>query len=234
MIQGNHPVRWSSATCIALALFAMSAMACNRPVPQGVAGDASATSAVALAPSTRVDAAAVPGVLPAGDVVLGASIYDLRTRYVDQEGAARHLDVFRGHPAIVAMFFSTCPLACPRLIANVKKLEESLAPAERADLRVLLVTIDPETDTPAILRAVVKDRQLDAARWKLFTGKDDDIRDAAAVLGIKYRETDGTLNHSSVLTLVDRDGHMVARYDGLADARLTAGPRIRDLVANKP
>lgn len=212
----------------ALAALALATASCSKSrAPSGFTRTSSGTATESTAP------AEVPGVLPAGDVVRGASIYELPASFVDQDGTPAKLDVYRGHPTLVAMFYASCPLACPRLIANVKNLEASLSPADRANLRVVLVTIDPENDTPEALRGVVKRHQLDTARWKLFTGKEDDVRDCAAVLGIKYRESDGTINHSSVITLVDDAGRIEGRYDGLTDARPTAGPKIHELLTKK-
>lgn len=224
-----------SSTAAALALVAFASLSCSkRPTNASNAGSAAgATDAAVQVQQVAPSAPEVPGVLPTEEIVRGVSIYELGAKFVDQSGSPSRIDAFRGHPTIVAMFFSSCPLACPRLIANVKALEASLPPAERADLRVLLITIDPENDTPEVLRGVVTRRELDASRWKLLTGKDDDIREAAAVLGVKYRESDGTINHSSVLTLVDREGRVEGRYDGLADARPSAGKRIHELVAQK-
>lgn len=197
-------------------------LGCNKARPDG-----STTTDAAATPTL----ASVPGVLPPSDVVPGVSIYGLAAPFVDQNGAPAKVDAFRGHVTMIAMFYASCPLACPRLIANVKAIEGSLSPSERGDVRVMLVTIDPENDDPPALRAVVVRHALDGARWKLLTGKDDDIRDVAAVLGIKYRDADGSINHSSVITLLDREGHIDARYDGLADSRVPASRRVHELLS---
>lgn len=217
----------------AVAALAFATTSCERRTPTGFTRTSAGTATAAPNSTSPTSTADVPGVLAAGDVVPGVSIYELPAGFIDQDGAPGKLDAYRGHPTLVAMFYASCPLACPRLIANVKNLEASLSAVERADLRVLLVTIDPENDTPEALRGVIARHKLDAARWKLFTGKEDDIRDAAAVLGIKYRESDGTINHSSVITLVDREGRIQGRYDGLGDARPAAGPKLRELLAKK-
>lgn len=221
----------SFALGLALALVPVLG-ACKKPAERS-AVTTTASSAPSLV-TTAPAASAALGVLPAGEVVRGASIYELKSPFVDQNDKAARLDVHHGHPTLIAMFYATCPYACPRLIANVKKIEAALPPETRADLRVLLITIDPENDTPAALRGVIQRYGLDAARWTLFTGKEDDVRDAAAVLGIQYREADGTINHSSVITLLDREGHIDTRYDGLTDAHVDAAKRIGEVAALRP
>lgn len=217
----------------ALVLLGVALSACKSPKPEPANADATSPSAVSVVgPSSAGGSAAeIPGVLPASDVVRGVSIFGLTTKFTNQHGKPMALDEARGHVTIIAMFYASCPLACPRLIANVKAAEDALSPEQRRDLRVVLVTIDPENDTPAALAGVVDRYKLDGARWSLLTGKDDDIRDVAAVLGIKYREDDGSINHSSVITLLDREGKIDARFDGLTDTRLPQAQRIRELQA---
>jgi protein SCO1/2 len=78
------------------------------------------------------------------------------------------------------------------------------------------VSIDPEHDTPEALRALARARGLDPSRWRLLGAPDDTVREVAAVLGIRYRRlADGSFNHSSVITLLDRAGVIQARVEGL-------------------
>ena len=87
------------------------------------------------------------------------SIYNLNAKLVDQSGAARGLDMHRGHPVLVTMFYGSCPLACPLLIDTLRAFERSLTPAERARIRVVLISIDPEHDTTESLQALATTRR---------------------------------------------------------------------------
>ena len=169
---------------------------------------------------------AAPAAPPRSD-----SIYELSASLVDQDGQAASLDVFRGHPVLISMFYATCPDACPLLIADLKRIERELSPHTRADLRIVLVTLDPEHDTPEALRALARAHGLDTSRWRLLRAPDDTVREIAAVLGIRYRQLpEGGFNHSSVITLLDASGVALARVEGVGqplDAlreRLRAGP----------
>ena len=173
-------------------------------------------------------------VLPTAEVAQDASIYDLPAKLVDQDGKDIALDVWRGQPTIVALFFASCPQACPLLIGNIQYIEKSLKPEERAQLRVLLVSFEPVADTPEVLRKVVKKHGLDATRWRLARTDADTVRDIAAVLGVSYRRLDdGSFNHSSVMTLVDGAGHIVARQDGIVRSKEPVGPAIVKLLGGK-
>lgn len=226
-----RPSRQLSRT--ALATFALLACASgcsrNERAPQAVV-----TSASASAPAPVKDTGAAAeghGVLPTTDVVQGVSIYGLGATFTDQRSRPFKLPDARGFVTVVAMFYASCPHACPTLIRNIKHAESLLSADERRDLRVVLVSIDPENDTPKVLAEVVKRFEVDGARWTLLTGREDDVRDVAAVLGVKYREDDGSINHSSVITLLDRDGKISARFDGLTDTRGPQSSRIRALMA---
>lgn len=212
----------------------LALIGCDKRTSHGSETTATVVPSASMGPAPAASASSPESVvnghvLAAVDVVRGASIYDLRSPYVDQSGQPTHIDRHRGHPTLIAMFYGSCPSACPKLIGNVRKIEAALSPSARDDLRVLLVTIDPENDTPEALRGVVSRYSLDTARWSLLTGKEDDIRDAAAVLGIQYRQASGSINHSSVITLLDREGRVDARFDGITDAHEDAAKRIAAL-----
>lgn len=150
------------------------------------------------------------------------SIYHLDVKLTDQHGIARSLDVFRGHPVIISMFYATCPNVCPVLISTIQMTERKLRADELAKLRVILVSVDPETDTPEILNGVAAKHHIDLDRWKLARASPQDVRKIAAVLGVRYRKLpDGEFSHTSVLTLIDDRGVVraqSAKIPGIGDA----------------
>lgn len=144
----------------------------------------------------------------------GASIYPLDVALRDQDGAAIGADVFRGHPVIVTMFYGSCPTACPLLVSHVKEVEASLPPEVRADTRVLIVSFDPDRDTPDALRELARAHHVDATRWRFAVASTDDARVLANALGINYAKREGgVFAHDSVITVLDREGKIVARSD---------------------
>lgn len=198
------------------------------------------TGLVALGCKNDPPAASEPSPTPAparsehtvfgpGETVPGVSIYDLTAPLTDQEGDATALDVFRGHPVLISMFYTTCPQACPILVSHLKRIEAALEPVARDDLRVLLVSFDPEHDTTAVLNEAVTHFGVDGTRWKFTRTDDEHVREIGAVLGIKYRQADGSFNHSSVITLLDRAGVIDRRADGMGDAVAEISARITEL-----
>jgi protein SCO1/2 len=147
------------------------------------------------------------------------SLYDFTQRFTDQDG--QHVTLAQlgeGHPVLVTMFYGTCPAACPLLINRIQRIEAKLTPAQRAELRVVLVTFDPARDSVAVLKQLQVAHGVDASRWS-FVRTDDAgaVRALAAVLGIKYRFLpNGAINHSSVITSVAPDGVITGRMESLA------------------
>jgi protein SCO1/2 len=147
------------------------------------------------------------------------SIYNLNVTLIDASGTQRGLDVHRGHPVLVTMFYGSCPMACPLLIDTMRSIERAASPADREQLRMLLISIDPERDTVANLNALGTSRRLDMARWTLARTDAASVRKIAAVLGIQYRKLpDGSFNHSSIVTLLTPEGEIAMQSSELGKA----------------
>jgi len=149
---------------------------------------------------------------------------------VDQDGAVRALDMHRGHPVLVTMFYGSCPAACPLLIDTLRSFERSLTPAERADIRVVLISIDPQRDTTQTLRTLAATRRIDLSRWTLVHTDAATVRTIAAVLNIQYRRLpDGSYNHASVISLLTPAGEIAAQSTALAKVDPTLVASLRAL-----
>jgi protein SCO1 len=210
---------------IAVAAAAL-AMGCARAVEQRGAPEQRTPSNAA---EQRTGDAAEPGT-PATieahttPAPLGPSIYELELPLRAASGQTIPLDADRGHPTLVSMFYGSCPAACPALIDEVGRI---LREANAPDVRVLLVSFDPDRDTPAHLAALARERHLDA-RWTLAsTANATDARTLAAVLGVRFRKlANGEFFHTSVLLVLDDAGRPIARMDGLgAHAGIVAALR---------
>lgn len=144
------------------------------------------------------------------------SIFNVDGRFVDQAGRSFALRDRRGSAQIIAMFYASCQLVCPMLIETGRALDRALSASERQRLRVLLVSLDPGKDLPAVLAKTAAAHGLDTRRWTLACTDAQTVRRLAAVLDVRYRQLeDGSFNHTSALLLLDADGRIVARSDGL-------------------
>lgn len=147
-------------------------------------------------------------------VALGPSIYPLALPLHDEHDRSITLDAFRGHPVVLSMFYASCPSACPLTIHRIQAMERELSPADRASLRILLVSFDSKHDTPEILQRAAQSHGVDD-RWDLATGSEDDVRALAAAMGVTYTALpEGGFTHNSVLLALDPEGRPIARVEG--------------------
>ena len=142
------------------------------------------------------------------------SIYDLGSSWRDQHGNQRRLSSLAGRAQVLAMAYTRCTSTCPLAIAEMKRVEA----ATDTSVGLVLVSLDPDHDTPAALADYARLRGLDARRWTLLTGASDDVRELAATLGIRYRRlSPAELAHSNTITLIDAAGYVVHQQQGLGE-----------------
>jgi protein SCO1/2 len=141
---------------------------------------------------------------------------------IDQDGHAFRLDRFRGHPLLMAFSYSRCPLPdyCPLTMQNFGKIEKLTAnePALKG-LRLLIVTLDPEYDTPAVLRPyglkyVTGDPGRPFARFTLATGDPQDVKKLAGFYGLDYFTEKRSIVHSLRTAIVDPAGRVYKVFEG--------------------
>ena len=146
----------------------------------------------------------------AGADVPGDSIYQLHAQVTTQSAKPAGLDLYRGHPTLIAMFYGSCPAACPMLITAMQVYESRLDEASQARLRVLMVSFDAARDTPEALEHLAKLHRTDPARWTFSSAPEADARRIAALLGVSYRALPGgDFDHSLKITLLDENGRIV-------------------------
>ncbi len=156
----------------------------------------------------HVHAAEPPAPLP------GNSLYQLGAALDAAGGGRVALDSLRGAPVVVTMFYSTCTSVCPMLTLQMQRIAAGLGERQRTQVRFLMVSLDAERDTPARLADFAAEHHLPRPPFIVAHAAASDVRAIAAALGIRYRQLpDGSFSHSSLITLLDRDGVPVARTE---------------------
>lgn len=156
---------------------------------------------------------------PARDADPPASLYHLDAKLTNQAGTTHGLDVYRGHPVLVTMFYASCPATCPMIVDTLRATERELTPAQRASLRVLMISIDPERDTTAALSELAGTRHIDTRRWTLARGDAATVRRIAALLNVQYRQLpSGEFNHATMIALLSPGGEIEASSATLGHA----------------
>lgn len=145
-----------------------------------------------------------------------SSLYQLDDEWIDQNGDQFSIKELEGKPVVLTMFFASCTYACPILLNDMKKIEASLSKKDLNNYRFVLISIDPERDTPAALKNYAEIHSLDLNRWKLLSGSEDEVMELAALTGFKYKkESNGDFSHSNMITILNEDGEIEYQQVGL-------------------
>ena len=149
---------------------------------------------------------------PAAQSLPGESLYHLQAGLTDQQGRPLQWSDLQGRPQLVSMFYANCHLMCPLILENAKALQKQLG-ADGARLGVAIITLDPARDTPEALAAVAADHRT-PPEWRYLRPEADAVRALASMLGVRYRfREDCSINHTSVLVLLDAERREVARSE---------------------
>lgn len=162
-----------------------------------------AVSVVAVPPAAAADAT-------------GDSYYALDVVLETQAAESLRLSDLEAEPVVVAMFYGSCKHVCPMIISTIGMVENQLPPAARERMRVLMISLDPERDTPEALAELARRHRVDPERWRFARSAPADVRLIAAMLNVKYRVLpDGGINHTSPILLLDGAGREVIRSEKL-------------------
>jgi protein SCO1 len=146
------------------------------------------------------------------------SIYQLDSLWTTDGGTQTNLAALRGRIQVVTMFFANCQAACPLLVNDMKRIEAVLPAEVREQVGFVLVSFDPDRDTPEALRAYRQHQGL-AQNWTLLRGKPEDVQELAVVLGLKYKkDLQGQFAHSNVITVLSPEGEIIHQQSGLPQA----------------
>ena len=161
------------------------------------------------------------------------SVYDVAGAWRSQMDRDVVLASLRGKVRVVTMGFTSCSYACPRIVGDLQRIEAALG-RNAADVGFLFLSIDPKRDTPAKLKAFADERNLGPERWLLLHGAPASIQEASVRLGFKFQPVEEDFAHSNVIAVLDADGTIVHREEGLGADIGPSVAAIRKLLSAKP
>lgn len=115
------------------------------------------------------------------------------------------------HVWVAGVFFTSCRATCPTLMRDLKKLEAKFT--DKSNLRIVLITVDPQYDTPKVLNDFALEYKVAQPRWNLLTGPKEQV-EAVVVDGFKLVTREEPLLHSNRFLLVDGKGQLRGSYTG--------------------
>jgi len=135
---------------------------------------------------------------------------------LNQDEHAVSLASLRGFFVVLDFVYTDCPGPCPILTSSHVTLQRSLPPELRARTRFVSISLDPEKDTPQVLRHYAAAHGADFATWSFLTGPPAQVADVVARYGVgTVRQSDGKIDHLVITFLIDADGQITQRYIGL-------------------
>lgn len=135
---------------------------------------------------------------------------------VDQGGHNVTLSDHRGKVVLVNFMFTKCPDYCPTLTAVLANVQAELIEDGLGDrVQFVSVTVDPENDTPELLRRYAEAMHVHADGWNFLTGDATQIDKVAGAYGVFFdRQPSGSVQHNLLTTIVDASGQMRVQYVG--------------------
>lgn len=144
------------------------------------------------------------------------SIYNLPSTWTTQDNEDIQLEDLRGNVLVMVMIYTSCKAACPRLIADMRNIEKQVPAEALKKTKFIMVSIDPETDTPQRLNAFAKENEMEDDHWMFLRGTPEDTREFATVLAVSYKKISPIdFSHSNIISVFDEDGVLVHQQEGL-------------------
>jgi protein SCO1/2 len=154
-----------------------------------------------------------PDILEPGQPVKDATL-------VDQDQQPRAFSTFKGHRLAVTFIYTRCPLPdfCPLMDKHFAAIQKTIMSTPAlADVRLLTVTLDPEFDKPAILKAYARRREADPAVWTFLTGDPAEVNQFATQFGLYVERNPQNaidITHNLRTAVIDPEGRLITVRNG--------------------
>jgi protein SCO1/2 len=159
------------------------------------------------------------------------SIFQLPSTWKTQNNESVEFKDFQGEVLVVVMIYTSCKAACPRLVADMRNIEAKVKKEVTQPVKYILVSIDPETDTPERLKAFAIENQMDSEQWVFLQGTEENTREFANILAVKYKEISPIdFSHSNIISVFNQKGVMEHQQEGLGVDNKTTVDKIIELA----
>ncbi len=148
---------------------------------------------------------------------------DVQFELINQNGETVIFpDDFEGAPLVMGFIYTYCPDICSFITANVGKIYEEMD--RNDDVQFVLVTFDPQRDTPEVLKGYAQAFDMDRPPFQFLTAEPETIEAFMNRVSVRTQESysrdleDGErmyfLNHSDKILLIDQNSRLIFDYGG--------------------
>ncbi len=142
--------------------------------------------------------------------------------FTNQNGETITNANYDGKVYLVEFFFTTCPTICPRMSRNLVDIQSHFEGLD--NFGIASFTINPETDTPEVLKEYATKYGVTNPNWNFLTGDQDAIYDLANVgFNLYAAQIDGApggFEHSGNFALIDQEGFIRSRKDQFGNPKI--------------
>jgi len=134
---------------------------------------------------------------------------------INQDADTINHEFYKGKVYVVEFFFATCPTICPIMNENLVEIQNEFY--GNMDFGIASFTINPEHDTPEVLKEYMQKKGAKHANWNMLTGNRDQIykiaREGFNAYAAENKDAPGGFEHAGYFALVDQDGYLRSRRD---------------------
>ncbi|MGX9147087.1 SCO family protein [Mesorhizobium sp. 128a] len=135
---------------------------------------------------------------------------------ISQDHKPVSLHDFRGKVVAIAFIYTYCTDVCPMLTANMASVQEKLGSAFGPQIVFVSITVDPERDTPDVLKEYAQNFGADLKGWSFLTGDPAIVHEVGRKYGvIAKKAANGDVDHTLLTSLVDPNGILRVQYLGV-------------------
>jgi protein SCO1/2 len=125
---------------------------------------------------------------------------------------------------VLAMVYTHCPDICPMTTHNMQLVQQRLTDDLKDKVRFVVISFDPNRDTPSILKKFAEIRDITFDKWTLLSGDEQNTKEVMLKFGVKaipsdssyddYGELSYNVIHTDRISLIDQEGKLRSNYKG--------------------
>lgn len=144
-----------------------------------------------------------------GEKMPGFALYD-------QDGKVVNAAEFRGKMVMLDFIYTRCPIAnmCPLETSKMVQTQQLARKAGVKNVEFISITLDPQNDTPGVLKEYAKDRSIDTSNFSFLTGPEQAVKDLLTQFGVLAQFKGGIIQHTLATLLISPNGTIAYRADG--------------------
>ena len=135
---------------------------------------------------------------------------------MSQDGKPVTLIGLRGKVVAVNFFYTACPDICPLLTQKLVEVQDALGEDFGKKIAFVSITVDPEHDTPEVLKDYAAAWEAKTAGWSFLSGPPEAVRDVVRRYGVYVaKAAEGAIDHTLLTSIIDPRGVLRVQYLGM-------------------